>query len=143
MSLEQGAPNPLGLKSILGAEFLKSEQIRTILNTAFWFKTKTSETPSFNSPLRGKTVALVFFEPSTRTRVSFEIAAKRLGASSIVLSPDVSSSKKGETLFDTARTLEAMSPDVIVLRHPSAGTPSHFDQILRVPTSIQATRYSI
>lgn len=125
--------NALGIKSLLGAELLDRTQIQNILQTAFSFKAAAQESPVIDSPVRGKTVALVFFEPSTRTRVSFEVAAKRLGANTLVLSPDASSTKKGETFFDTARTLEAMRPDVIVLRHPSAGTPYHLDQILRVP----------
>jgi aspartate carbamoyltransferase catalytic subunit len=122
--------NALAIKSLLGAELLDRPQIEKILQTAVAFK--KAEGP-IESPVRGKTVALVFFEPSTRTRVSFEVAAKRLGANTLILSPDVSSTKKGETFFDTARTLEAMRPDVIVLRHPSAGTPFHLDQILNVP----------
>ncbi len=131
------APNSLGIKSLLGAELLDRGQIDKILKTAFAFKA-ASENPGpdavfKNSPLKGKTVALVFFEDSTRTRISFEVAAKRLGANTLIFSPSNSSTKKGETLFDTARTLEAMKPDVIVLRHPSAGTPYHFDQILKVP----------
>jgi aspartate carbamoyltransferase catalytic subunit len=73
--------------------------------------------------LRGKTVVHFFYEPSTRTRMSFDIAAKRLSADSLSISAGSSSMVKGETLVDTARTLEAMNPDVIVIRHPSAGAP--------------------
>lgn len=125
--------NELGTKSLLGTELLDRAQIQNILKTAFSFKAAAVDSPVIDSPVRGKTVALVFFEPSTRTRVSFEVAAKRLGANTLVLNSEVSSTKKGETFFDTARTLEAMRPDVIVLRHPSAGTPYHLDQILKVP----------
>src|SRR5207245_2288017 len=71
--------------------------------------------------LRGRTVVNLFFEPSTRTRTSFELAAKRLSADVINFSPSLSSVVKGETLLDTARNIEAMQADIIVLRHPSAG----------------------
>src|SRR4029453_17711397 len=73
--------------------------------------------------LRGRTVINLFFEPSTRTRTSFEIAAKRLSADAVNISVSTSSVSKGETLLDTARNLEAMSPDCIVVRHSSAGAP--------------------
>jgi len=73
--------------------------------------------------LRGKTIVLFFYEPSTRTRTSFDIAAKRLSADSVSLSGSSSSMVKGETLLDTAKNIEAMNPDVIVLRHPCAGAP--------------------
>jgi aspartate carbamoyltransferase catalytic subunit len=73
--------------------------------------------------LRGKTIVLFFYEPSTRTRTSFDIAAKRLSADSISLSGSSSSMVKGETLLDTAKNIEAMNPDVIVVRHPCAGAP--------------------
>jgi aspartate carbamoyltransferase catalytic subunit len=81
--------------------------------------------------LRGRTVINLFFEPSTRTRTSFELAAKRLSADAINISISSSSVTKGETLLDTARNLEAMSPDAIVIRHSSAGTPHQLAQICK------------
>lgn len=123
--------NALGIKSILGTETLTEKQLRTILDCAEFFK-QHRETPPV-SPLRGKTVSLLFFEASTRTRGSFELAAKRLGANTMVMTKDGTSTEKGETLYDTAKTIEAMQPDVLVLRHQSAGTPNHLDQILQIP----------
>jgi aspartate carbamoyltransferase catalytic subunit len=81
--------------------------------------------------LRGRTVINLFFEPSTRTRTSFEIAAKRLSADSVNISASTSSVTKGETLLDTARNLEAMAPDCIVIRHSSAGAPHQLARICR------------
>lgn len=127
-----GPHNALSLKSILGTEFLKKEQITTILDTAFHFK-KLQESGSVPETLRGKTVILLFFEASTRTRSSFELAAKRLGANCLVLTKEGSSAEKGETLIDTAKNIEAMSPDAIILRHSSAGSPLHLDQKLNIP----------
>ncbi len=125
--------NALGLKSILGTETLSNDQIQKILKTAFHIRDVSKQSKTFESPAAGKTVILLFFEASTRTRGSFEIAAKRLGASTMVVTKEFSSSSKGETLRDTAKTLEAMLPDLLVLRHPSAGSPYHLDQILNIP----------
>lgn len=110
-------------KNILDMESLSVDEINLILDTADRMK-EISERPVKKVPtLRGKTVVLFFYEPSTRTRVSFDIAAKRLSADSLSLSAGTSSMVKGETLIDTARNLEAMNPDVIVIRHPAAGAP--------------------
>ncbi|MBI4403720.1 MAG: aspartate carbamoyltransferase catalytic subunit [Deltaproteobacteria bacterium] len=125
--------NALGTKSILGTEVLSAQQIKTILNCAYFFKETSKKGVEFPATLRNKTVILLFFEPSTRTRSSFELAAKRLGANTLVLTKETSSVEKGETLLDTARTIEAMKPDVLVLRHPSGGSPNHLDQIIKVP----------
>ena len=76
--------------------------------------------------LRGKTIVNLFFEPSTRTRTSFEIAAKRLGADTVSISEQGSSLSKGESLVDTLNTLAAMRPDVIVMRHSASGRPISF-----------------
>ena len=126
------ASNALGIKSILGTEQLSESQIRTILDTAFFFKT-SKDLDSFRSPLAGKTVSLLFFEASTRTRGSFEIATKRLRGDTMVMTKEGTSTEKGETLYDTAKTIEAMQPDILVLRHSSAGTPFHLDRILNIP----------
>jgi len=110
-------------KNILDMESLSVDEINLILDTADRMK-EISERPVKKVPtLRGKTVVLFFYEPSTRTRASFDIAAKRLSADSLSLSAGTSSMVKGETLIDTARNLEAMNPDVIVIRHPAAGAP--------------------
>jgi aspartate carbamoyltransferase catalytic subunit len=116
---------PLDRKDILDMDSLSVAEIQLILDTAENMK-EISERPIKKVPvLRGKTVVLFFYEPSTRTRTSFDIAAKRLSADSLSLSGDMSSLVKGETLLDTARNLEAMRPDVVVLRHAFSGAP-HF-----------------
>lgn len=108
-------------KDILDMESLSAEEIGLILDTAEKMK-EISERPVKKVPtLRGKTVVLFFYEASTRTRTSFDIAAKRLSADSISISASSSSMVKGETLIDTARNLEAMNSDVIVIRHSSSG----------------------
>lgn len=108
-------------KDILDMESLSAEDITLILDTAEKMK-EISDRPIKKVPtLRGKTVVLFFYEASTRTRTSFDIAAKRLSADSISISASTSSMVKGETLIDTARNLEAMNSDVIVIRHSSSG----------------------
>ncbi len=114
---------PLNSKDLLGIEDLSVEQIQLILDTAESFR-EISTRPIKKVPtLRGKTIINLFFEASTRTRTSFEIAAKRLSADTINISASTSSVVKGETLHDTALNLQAMSPDVIVIRHSSSGAP--------------------
>jgi len=120
-------------KDILDMESLSAEEIIFILDTADQLK-EISRRPVKKVPtLRGKTVVLFFYEPSTRTRSSFEIASKRLSADSISISSSSSSMVKGETLIDTARNLEAMNPDVIVIRHYSAGAPHMLARLLKTP----------
>ena len=110
-------------KDILDIKSLSKKEISIILDTAENMK-EISERPIKKVPiLRGKTVVLFFQEPSTRTKLSFDIAAKRLSADTISLSAGSSSMVKGETLIDTARNLEAMNPDIIVLRHFASGAP--------------------
>ncbi len=110
-------------KDILDIESLEPWEITMILDTAQGMK-EISERPVKKVPtLRGKTIVLFFQEPSTRTRLSFDTAAKRLSADSLSISAGTSSIVKGETLIDTAKNLEAMKPDVIVLRHSSSGAP--------------------
>jgi len=110
-------------KHLLGIRELSVEEITTILDSADSFKEVSTRAIKKVPTLRGKTVINFFFEASTRTRTSFEIAAKRLSADSINISASTSSVSKGETLIDTARNLEAMAPDAIVIRHPSPGVP--------------------
>ena len=110
-------------KDILDMDSLSTAEIELILDTAAGMK-EISLRPIKKVPtLRGKTVILFFYEPSTRTRTSFDIAAKRLSADSLSISAKTSSLVKGETLIDSARNLEAMNPDILVIRHSSAGVP--------------------
>jgi aspartate carbamoyltransferase catalytic subunit len=111
---------PLG-KDLLGLEPLSGEQIRLILDTAEPFKEISERAIKKVPTLRGSTVVNLFFENSTRTRVSFEFAEKRLSADTVNVSSSGSSVSKGETLVDTARNLEAMRIDMVVMRHPSSG----------------------
>ncbi len=112
-------------KHLLGLENIAKREIRLILDTAESFR-EVLERPIRKVPtLRGITVVNLFYEPSTRTRISFELAEKRLSADTINFSSDSSSAKKGETLKDTARNIEAMKVDMVVVRHKSAGAP-HF-----------------
>lgn len=110
-------------KHIFGIEQLSPEDIAHILATAKSFR-EISKRPIKKVPtLRGKTVVNLFFEPSTRTRLSFEIAAKRMSADTFNISASTSSATKGETLIDTARNIEAMNPDAIIMRHSCSGAP--------------------
>ena len=110
-------------KDLIGLEILSREEIETILKTAKSFKEISTRSVKKVPALRGKTVVNLFFEPSTRTRTSFELAAKRLSAD--VLSFDVSTSSvsKGETIVDTAKNIEAMKVDCFIVRHSVAGAP--------------------
>lgn len=118
-------------KHILGIEQLNKDDIYHILRTALSFKEISTRSIKKVPTLRGKTVINLFFEPSTRTRLSFEIAAKRMSADTFNISASTSSATKGETLIDTARNLEAMHPDIIIMRHAFSGAPellkSHVD----------------
>ncbi|MDY6986931.1 MAG: aspartate carbamoyltransferase catalytic subunit [Thermodesulfobacteriota bacterium] len=110
-------------KDLLDIESLSVREIELILDTADSLK-EISTRPIKKVPtLRGKTIVHFFHEPSTRTRTSFEIAAKRLSADTVSISASTSSIVKGETLIDTARNLQSMNPDAIVLRHNAAGAP--------------------
>ena len=114
---------PLAEKHLLGIGGLSLEDIELILRTSKSFK-EISFRPIKKVPtLRGKSVINLFYEPSTRTRSSFEIAAKRLSADAINFSVSQSSSVKGETLIDTVKNLQSMNPDIIVVRHSAAGVP--------------------
>jgi aspartate carbamoyltransferase catalytic subunit len=113
----------LSQKDLLGIVQLSVEEIRLILDTADALA-QVADRPVKKVPaLRGKTVINLFFEPSTRTRSSFELAEKRLSADILNFAASTSSVSKGETLLDTARNLESMAPDIIVVRHASAGAP--------------------
>ncbi len=118
-------------RNLLGIRGLSAEEITHFLDTAENFREVNAREIKKVPTLRGRTVINLFFEPSTRTRTSFEIAGKRLSADVINISSSSSSVTKGETLLDTARNLEAMSPDLIVIRHPSAGAPHQLARVCR------------
>lgn len=117
------------MKHLLGIRELSAGQITHLLDTAESFRDISKREIKKVPALRGRTVINLFFEASTRTRTSFEIAAKRLSADAINISVSTSSVSKGETLLDTARNLQAMSPDCIVIRHGSAGAPYHLTRV--------------
>ncbi len=121
----------LNRKDILGIQELSVEEINLILETADSFIEISTREIKKVPTLRGKTIINLFYEASTRTRTSFEIAGKRLSADTINISASTSSVVKGETLIDTAKNLEAMNPDVIVIRHSAAGAPHLLAGLLR------------
>jgi len=114
---------PERFRHMLGIEPLSAEQIAFLLDQSKSFQDIQRHPLKKLATLRGKTVALAFFEPSTRTRISFATAAARLGADTMNLQAEVSSLRKGESLLDTVRTLDAMKPDCIVMRHSASGAP--------------------
>src|SRR5262250_2988444 len=120
-------------RDLLGIEDLTADEIRYILDAVPPFKEISERDIKKVPALRGRTVINLFFEPSTRTRTSFEIAAKRLSADAVNVSVSTSSVTKGETLLDTARNLEAMAPDCIVIRHSMAGAPQHLARMCSAP----------
>jgi len=121
----------LGKKDILGIQEMTVDEINLILETAESFLEISTREIKKVPTLRGKSVINLFYEASTRTRTSFEIAGKRLSADTINISASTSSVVKGETLMDTARNLEAMNPDIIVLRHSAAGAPHLLARLVR------------
>ena len=121
------------LQHLLGIEDLTREQVSFILDQAKPFQEFQRHPLKKLATLRGKTVALAFFENSTRTRISFATAAARLGADTMNLQAESSSLKKGESLLDTVWTLEALRPDGIVIRHSSSGAPEFVAQRLGIP----------
>ena len=120
-------------KHLLGIRELDAGEITHLLDTAETFRDISQREIKKVPALRGRTVINLFFEPSTRTRTSFEIAAKRLSADAVNISVSTSSVSKGETLLDTARNLEAMSPDCIVVRHSMAGAPQQLARMGNSP----------
>ena len=120
-------------RHLLGLEGVPGDEITAILDTAASFMEISERDIKKVPTLRGKTVINLFFEPSTRTRTSFEIAAKRLSADTVNISGSSSSTTKGETLVDTARNLAAMRPDAIVIRHHAAGAPNLLAQFVECP----------
>jgi aspartate carbamoyltransferase catalytic subunit len=121
-------------KDLVGLENLSGDQIRAILDTAEPFKEISERAIKKVPVLRGKTIVNLFFEASTRTRVSFEFAEKRLSADTVNIASTGSSVSKGETLFDTARNLEAMRIDMVVIRHGSSGSAQFLAD--RIPSNV-------
>ena len=117
-------------KNLLDIETLTAEEITTVLDTARSFKAVGRRAIKKVPALRGRTVVNLFVEPSTRTRTSFELAAIRLSADVINFSAEASSFKKGETLKDTARNLEALNADFIIIRHSASGAPHFLSRVL-------------
>ncbi len=118
-------------KDLLGLESLSADQITRILDTAEPFKEVSERAIKKVPTLRGKTIVNLFFEASTRTRISFEFAEKRLSADTVNVASQGSSVQKGETLVDTARNLEAMRIDMVVIRHPSSGAAQFLAERIR------------
>ena len=110
-------------KDMLGLRGVSREEITEILDTADRFRAVGERRIKKVPTLRGRTVVSLFFENSTRTKVSFDLAAKRLSADGVGISASTSSAKKGETLMDTARNINAMQPDAVIMRHSCAGAP--------------------
>ncbi len=118
-------------KHLLDIESLSAEEINTVLDTARAFKSVGERSIKKVPALRGKTVVNLFIEPSTRTRISFELAEQRLTADIVNFSADASSFKKGETLKDTARNLEALNADFIVIRHSASGAAHFLSRVVK------------
>ncbi|HEX2168174.1 MAG TPA: aspartate carbamoyltransferase catalytic subunit [Longimicrobiales bacterium] len=121
-------------KDLVGLEQLDADQIRAILDTAEPFKEISERAIKKVPVLRGKTIVNLFFEASTRTRISFEFAEKRLSADTVNIASTGSSVQKGETLVDTARNLEAMRIDMVVIRHGSSGAARFLAE--RIPSNV-------
>jgi len=117
-------------RHLLGLYDLSAEEINTILDTAASFKEVSTRSIKKVPPLRGRVVANLFFEPSTRTRISFELAASRLSADVVNFEKVTSSAVKGETLKDTARNIERMGVDIVVVRHSAPGAPHRLAEVL-------------
>jgi len=108
-------------RHLLGIEGLSYDEITSLLDLADAYVAQNRKPDKKSDVLRGRTIINLFFENSTRTQASFELAGKRLGGDVMNMSVSTSSIKKGETMIDTAMTLNAMHPDVLVVRHPDAG----------------------
>jgi len=120
-------------QGLLGIEGLEREEIQAILDRASDFQPRSEHTIRKYDLLRGRMVVNLFFEASTRTRTSFEIAAKRLGADAVSITAQASSVAKGESLVDTLNTLAAMHPDAIIMRHAASGAPHFLQRYLDTP----------
>ncbi|HEY4363038.1 MAG TPA: aspartate carbamoyltransferase catalytic subunit [Bryobacteraceae bacterium] len=120
-------------QGLLGIENLNREEIQAILDRSRDFQPRDDRSFGKSDLLRGRMVVNLFFEASTRTRTSFEIAAKRLGADAVSITAQASSVSKGESLVDTLNTLAAMRPDAIIMRHAASGAPHFLQRHLEIP----------
>jgi aspartate carbamoyltransferase catalytic subunit len=120
-------------RGLLGIEDLSREEIQAILDRSRDFQPRADHAFGKSDLLRGRMVVNLFFEASTRTRTSFEIAAKRLGADAVSITAQASSVSKGESLVDTLNTLAAMRPDAIIMRHAASGAPHFLQRHLEIP----------
>jgi len=120
-------------RDLLGIEDLDRSEIERLLDTADHMREIGEREVKKVPTLRGRTIINLFFEPSTRTKASFEIAGKRLSADVINFSPSSSSTKKGESILDTAKTLEAMDADAVIVRHEVSGVPRRIAEVLEAP----------
>ena len=123
----------LSIKNLQSIKDLSVQDINSIINTAKLFKYNNKEKDKAVPILNGRTIINLFFEPSTRTLISFEIAAKRLGADIINMNLEGSSLRKGETISDTADTLNAMNPDLVIVRHATAGSINEISSKINCP----------
>src|SRR5437879_1058992 len=123
LASRKAAPAPWTRPHLLGLEALSREEIMTILDTAQDFTDVGERRRKKRSTLSGEVVVNLFFEPSTRTRTSFSLAARRLSADTLDFTPGGSSLSKGETFIDTAKNIEAMGVDLMVVRHATPGAP--------------------
>ena len=123
----------LSINSLQSIKDLSVQDINSIINTAKLFKYNNKEKDKAVPILNGRTIINLFFEPSTRTLISFEIAAKRLGADIINMNLEGSSLRKGETISDTADTLNAMNPDLVIVRHATAGSINKISSKIKCP----------
>jgi aspartate carbamoyltransferase catalytic subunit len=131
MTDKTGAVTALRSRHLLGIAGMEPEEIELVLDTALAMKEVATRPIKKVPTLRGRTIINLFFEASTRTRMSFELAEKRLSADTLGMTTAGSSLTKGETLADTARTLEAMAPDMIVMRHSASGAPHQLARICK------------
>jgi aspartate carbamoyltransferase catalytic subunit len=124
---------PWNRRNLIAIEELSRAEIDQVHATAAVFKKTLQRSMKKILALRGKTIVNLFFEPSTRTRMAFEMAAKRLSADVISFDANASSTTKGETLRDTAQNIQALNADMIVLRHSAAGSPLYLSRLLNIP----------
>jgi aspartate carbamoyltransferase catalytic subunit len=131
--IEKNKISKLSIKNLQSIKDLTVQDIENIINTAKLFKNNNQEQNKSIPILSGRTIINLFFEPSTRTLISFEIAAKRLGADIINMNIEGSSLRKGETLIDTADTLNSMNPDLVIIRHSISGAINEISSRLKCP----------
>ena len=127
------APLAWNRKDLIDVEPLSRDEIETIFTAATAFKNAMEADDKKQPYLEGRTIVNLFLEPSTRTRLAFEVAASRLSADTITVTGDASSLTKGETLRDTARNMEALKADMIVMRHAASGAPNYLSKVVDIP----------